>query len=240
MRTADAGRIDSLNDIDARCSNTKGFAMLFRNLFMTVFVVLFALLDGCTAEIPGENGLIVSPIATKTEVVPVNFVPLPCPNVVIVEPPPCHTNGSHVTCTAPGPYWFYSKYGLGCAGALSNISVEMMPINEVGGLHYTGYILKFNLYTGRGFQKDQDGFHIDALLADGSVYRDILTLGSNNSPSTGGIQLNLDHCHYSPGQNFTVPPTSIAISPFDFRSHNISKILVRVDPAINVGMQNLC
>jgi hypothetical protein len=184
-------------------------------------------------------------IASNADNVPSTYHPQPCPSVATVpEPPPCvHASGNALTCTAPGPYWFVSKYGLGCAGAISGIIVDMVPVIQAG-THKSRYILKFNLYTGLGFEKDQDGFHIDALLSDGSVYRDILTLGSDNSPSTGGLQLDLQHCHDGAGQDFRMPPPPAGalfnITPFDITKYDILSILIRVDPAINVGWSFRC
>ncbi len=95
----------------------------------------------------------------------------------------------------------------------------------------TQYVLTYNLYTGNGLQNDDGGFHIDALMSNGFVYRDVLT-----------PQFDLQRCYYGKGASFRVPPAGyfFAVTPFDFTAFSVKSILIRVDPAVNVGRNAHC
>ncbi|MGA8759742.1 MAG: hypothetical protein WB611_26185 [Stellaceae bacterium] len=161
----------------------------------------------------------------------------PCPATVVTEPPPCvhHTIGTTTSmdCTAPGTYWFSSAAGLGCAGNVSNVTFGMARI-LFKSKYRNQYILTYNLYTGNGFWKDQSGFHIDAILADGkgTVIRDVLG---------GRIDFDLSTCYYGKGQNFRVPSSGFpGITNLDFTAVNVLSLLIRVDSAIATGKHEHC
>ena len=161
----------------------------------------------------------------------------PCPTTVVTEPPPCiHQNvGDEVdmNCAAPADYWFSSSVGFGCAGKVSNIKLSMANIPwGPKPKRRNQYIVTYNLYTGNGFQKDNSGFHIDAILANGNVVRDILG---------GRIEFDLSRCYYGAGQNFRVPSSGFpGITNFDFTANNVSSLLIRVDPATATGRGSHC
>lgn len=160
----------------------------------------------------------------------------PCPTSVVVPPPPCdvHLQGVDIVmnCSAPGVYWFSASLaGFGCAGALSNINLAMAnyPVNTG---RRTTYVLTYNLYTGNGFQKDQGGFHIDLVLKDGSVIKDIIA---------GRFDFNLSQCWYNGGQDFRVPSTGFpGITNFDFTKYNVANLAIRVDAATGAGNSFHC
>jgi hypothetical protein len=166
--------------------------------------------------------------------------PVPCPAIATTEPPPCtHVDRPfpRISCVAPGKYYFKSAAGLGCAGIVSQIKLDMIQAPDKYGNLQNRYVLTYNLYTGNGFQKDGGEFHIDALLQSGGIVRDILTL-----PSTGGIGLDLSRCWYGAGQQFRVPPPNyfFALTNFDFVANNVFSILVRVDDARYAGWSFHC
>jgi hypothetical protein len=147
-------------------------------------------------------------------------------------------------CTAPGQYYFEAANGLGCAGFVSGISLTMLRITVINQPR-TNYRVYFGLYTGIGYQKDTDGFHINGLLANGGKANDFVN--GDSRVSTGGIQLNLGRCYYGPPTQFTYPyPTATGsfpgISKFDFTDPNnkLSGIEIVVDPAIYAGRNAHC
>ncbi len=168
----------------------------------------------------------------------------PCKPLANIEPPPCtYITKTQVHCSAPGTYNINPKFaGFGCAGIASDFSVDLARY-VWDGIPHTRYVVKYHLYTGNGYWKDTDGFHIDALLSNGQVYKDILTVGLNNSISTGGIQFDFGACHYGGGANIQVPPIGgpfFYTTSFDFTNYQIENIFVRVDPAINIGNFRHC
>ena len=168
-----------------------------------------------------------------------------CPAIATTEPPPCvySSNKLNVQCSAPATYFFGTKLGFGCGGAVSNVNVEMSRVVR-DGTPLTQYILTYTLYNGDGFQKDTDGFHIDAILSNGGFYRDNLTVGLDNSTSTGGIQFNLGNCYYGAGQPFRVPPFNsgsyTSVTQFYFTEYHIENLIIRVDPAVYVSKHDHC
>jgi hypothetical protein len=94
------------------------------------------------------------------------------------------------------------------------------------------YKLTYNLYTGNGFQKDQSGFHIDAILRNGNRIPDILG---------GRIEFDLSRCYYGAGQDFLIPSSGFpGVTNFDFTRYNVFSLLIRVDPAYATGRASHC
>ena len=162
----------------------------------------------------------------------------PCPAVVPPEPPPCTyktgVNVKLITCAAPGGYWFSSATGLGCAGKVSDIKIELARVQLQDGRMRTQYTLTYKLYTGNGFQKDQSGLHIDMMVRDGGILPDVL--GNR-------IEFDLRRCYYGPGQNFRIPRPGdgiIAVTSFDFTEHDIVSSRIRVDSAKGTARHYHC
>jgi hypothetical protein len=161
--------------------------------------------------------------------------PCPKPTTPAVEPSPCavqrQPNYVNMTCDAPGPYWFYTDKGLGCAGGVSNIKLEIGNI-QLGSGRQNQYILTYRLYTGNGFHSFDDGVHIDALLKNGTMMRDIL------APR---FKFNTDYCYYAPGQDFRISNGGFPIvTNFDITAHPIQNIHIRVDSASGAGWNVQC
>jgi hypothetical protein len=184
--------------------------------------------------IPAAAGALPPSLAVSAD--PPHVLFAPCPNVVVTEPPPCvHRDGVNIkliTCTAPGPYWFSSATGLGCAGRVANIKIEMARLQRQDGTMRTQYVLTYNLYTGNGFQKDHSGFHIDMKQQNGDVLKDVLG---------GRIEFDLGRCYYGSGQDFRIPPFGLPkVTPFDFTDKDVSSLVIRVDPATDTGKHFHC
>lgn len=155
-----------------------------------------------------------------------------CPNEVTYEPPPCeHKTGTGLyllDCTAPARYWFRAKNGMGCAGKVSGIKLGLARIND--DKPRTQFKLYYNLYNGNGFQKDNGRFHIDAMLSHGRIYRDIMV-----------VDLDLQRCYYGNGIDVMVPASGQpGRLEFDFTKYAIENLLIRVEPATNVGRDFHC
>ena len=157
----------------------------------------------------------------------------PCPSTVVSDPPPCVRSQTinHVTsldCAAPGTYWFNAQPGFGCAGRVASIKLEMANIPRGSG-YQNQYKLAYNLFTGNGFQHNTGGFHIDAILADGRVIRDILG---------GRIELDFSRCYYGAGQDFHDPIP--VVMKFDIMANNVVSLIIRVDRVTDAGRHSHC
>lgn len=170
---------------------------------------------------------------------PIKHCPPPPTNPV----PTCsyYTNANkepEMDCTAPGQYYFEAWNGLGCAGFIEDIRLNMVRALDPNhpGQYRTQYWVYFGLYTGIGYQKDTDGFHINGLLANGGRANDFVN--GDSRKSVGGIQLNLGRCYYGPPTQFKYPYQEFpSVSQFDFTDPNnkLIGIDIVVDPAINAG-----
>jgi hypothetical protein len=158
-----------------------------------------------------------------------------CPKVVTTEPPPCdlsHPNENYyaLNCTYPATHWFEAKNGFGCAGMVHDVKLEMVRAPFKDNKISTRYRISYTLYTGNGFQKDNSRLHIDAWHRNGTV-PDIVP----------PLELDLSNCYYSAGRKFRLPSgLSGAPISLDFTQYYFKYILIRVDPAENVGRNEHC
>jgi len=113
-----------------------------------------------------------------------------------------------------------------------HISLDMFRVPDKYGNPETHYIIQYNLYTGNGFQNDEGAFHINALLADGQVARDIVST----------VSLDLTQCWYGTGRQFRVPANGLASgrTPFDFTNSRVENLFIRVEDARNASKGSHC